>query len=222
VTAVGFRIETGSAIPAGADPATPRWRIVLVDDHEKTRALVTSTVVALGGSVVAQGETAASGFELVERHRPDAVILAVGLPDQDGVELATDIMTATPCPIVLLTSRAQGPIVQRARLAGAMGYLLKPLRPEELEPAIELAIARFDDLHRASRENASLRRALAERKLVEQAKGLLMQRLGLSEPEAFRLLQRTAMDRRVAIVTLAEVVIKGEGLPARTRSGPRR
>jgi response regulator NasT len=184
---------------------------VVIDDHARSRALVRATITTLGGSVVAEADTAAAGVELVERLRPDAVMLAVGLPDRDGVELAGEIMRRAPCPIVLTTSRAESSLVQRARLAGTMAYLVKPLRPEELEPAIELAIARFGELAQASRENEALRRALAERKLIERAKGLLMQRLGLSEAEAFALLRRTAMNRRTTIAVLAEELIKGGG-----------
>ena len=95
-----------------------------------------------------------------------------------------------------------------------MAYLVKPLRSEELAPAVELAIARFAELARAAREAATLRRALEDRKTIERAKGLLMDRLGLTEAVAFRLLQKSAMDRRVAIVALAERLIAGEDLAA--------
>ena len=197
-----------------------RWRIAIIDDHARSRALVVKTVASLGGSVVAEADTAAAGIELVEGLRPDAVVLAVGLPDRDGVDVAAEIMRRAPCPIVLLTSRAGPDVARRARSSGAMAYLLKPLRPEELEPAIELAIARFADLDEASREAASLRQALAERKRIERAKGLLMTRLGVTEAEAFRVLQKTAMDRRVSLVTLADAVIKAQDETTLPRSHP--
>jgi len=187
-----------------------RWRIAVIDDHARSRALVAKTVVSLGGAVVAEADTAAAGIDLVEGLRPDAVVLAVGLPDRDGVDAATEIMRRAPCPIVLLTSRAGADVARRASSAGAMAYLLKPLRPEELEPAIELAIARFAQLHAASREAASLRQALADRKRIERAKGLIMERLGVSEGEAFRVLQKTAMDRRVSLAALADAVIRAQ------------
>jgi AmiR/NasT family two-component response regulator len=197
-----------------------RWRIVVIDDHARSRALVAATIAAAGGAVVAEAETAAGSVDLVERLRPDAVVLAVGLPDRDGVEVAQQIMERAPCPVVLLTSRADRGVIERARGAGAMAYLVKPLRPEELAPAIELAIARFAELSQAARENEALRQALAERKLIERAKGLLMQRLGLGEAEAFRALQKTAMDRRVPMAALADALIKGE--EAAGRHGDRR
>ncbi len=190
----------------------PRRRVAVIDDHAPSRALVTATVTGLGGIVVAEAETGAAGIELVAGLRPDAVVLAVGLPDRDGLEVAAQIMRRAPSPIVLLTSRAGADVATRARTAGAMAYLLKPLRAEELGPAIELAVARFGELSQASRENAALRRALEERKLVERAKGLVMQRLGLSEPDAFRALQKTAMDRRISMTALAGSVLRGEAV----------
>lgn len=196
-------------MPPGT-PALPRWRIAVIDDHVPSRTVVAATLAAAGSVVVAEADTAAAGLALVEGLRPDAVILAVGLPDRDGVDVAVQIMERAPCAIVLLTSRAHGPVVERARRAGAMAYLVKPVRPEELAPAIELAIARFGEWHRASHEAAALRRALADRKLIERAKGFLMQRLGVGEQEAFRMLQRTAMDRRVSMAALADALVKGE------------
>ena len=191
-------------------PARPRWRIAVIDDHVPSRTVVTTALAAAGNVVVAEADTAAAGLALVEGLRPDAVVLAVGLPDRDGVDVAAQIMERAPCAIVLLSSRAQDSVVERARLAGAMAYLVKPVRPEELAPAIELAIARFGEWHRASHEAAALRRALADRKLIERAKGLLMQRLGLGEDDAFRMLQKTSMDRRVSMATLAGALVRGE------------
>lgn len=160
--------------------------------------------------MVAEADTAGSGVELVARERPDAAVIAVGLPDRDGIDAAAEIDRRCPCPVVVLTSHADRGLIERARRAGTMAYLVKPLRPEKLAPAVELAIARFADLERAGREAAALRRALEDRKTIERAKGLLMDRLGLGEAVAFRLLQKTAMDRRMSIAALAERLIAGE------------
>jgi response regulator NasT len=189
---------------------SPRWRIVVIDDHVPSRALVRAAVVAAGGAVVAEAETAGAGVALVGRERPDAAVIAIGLPGRDGLDAAAEIERRCPCPVVVLTSHADPGVIERARGAGAMAYLVKPLRPEELAPAVELAIARFRELARAGREAAALRRALESRKTIERAKGLLMDQLGLTEAVAFRLLQKTAMDRRLPIVALAERVIAGE------------
>ena len=182
----------------------------MIDDHVPSRALVRAAVAAAGGAVVAEADTASAGVELVSRERPDVAVIAIGLPDRDGIDAAAEIERRCPCPVVVLTSHAERGVIERARRAGAMAYLVKPLRPEELAPAVELAIARFAELERAGREAAALRRALENRKTIERAKGLLMDRLGLTEAVAFRLLQKTAMDRRVPIATLAERLIAGE------------
>ena len=188
----------------------PRWRIVVIDDHAPSRALVRAAVAVADGAVVAETDTAAAGIELVAQERPDVAVIAVGLPDRDGIAAAAEIERRCPCPVVVLTSHADRRLIERARQAGAMAYLVKPLRSEELAPALELAIARFAELARAGREAAALRQALEDRKTIERAKGLLMDRFGLAEAVAFRLLQKTAMDRRVAIVSLAVRLIAGE------------
>jgi response regulator NasT len=183
---------------------------VVIDDHVPSRALLRDAVAGAGGRVVAEADTAGAGVELVARERPDAAVIAVGLPDRDGIDAAAEIERRCPCPVVVLTSHADRDLIERARRAGAMAYLVKPLRSEELAPAVELAIARFAALERVGREAASLRRALEDRKTIERAKGLLMDRFGLTEAVAFRLLQKTAMDRRAPIVALAERLIAGE------------
>jgi len=204
---------TPRGAPAALPSPPPRWRLVVIDDHVASRTLVRAAVARAGGAVVAESETAAAGIDLVARERPDAAVIAVGLPDGDGIDAAAEIERRHPCPVVVLTSHADPDVIERARRAGAMAYLVKPLRTEELAPAVELAIARFAELARAGREAASLRRALEDRKTIERAKGLLMDRLGLTEAVAFRLLQKSAMDRRTPIVALAERVLAGEDLP---------
>jgi two-component system, response regulator PdtaR len=189
----------------------PGWRIVVLDDHAPSRTLLGATVARVGGAVVAEADTAATGIELVERLRPDAVVLAVGLPDRDGLDVAAEIMQRARCPIVVLTSHGGREVVRQASAAGVMAYLLKPIRAAEVEPAIGLAIARFAELTRASHEAAALRRALADRKVIERAKGLVMQHLRLSEAEAFRMLRKTAMDRRTSIAAVADAVVTSQG-----------
>ena len=203
----------GGGSTGGPAPA-PRWRIVVIDDHGPSRALLQAAVARAGGAVVAESDTAGAGIELVARERPDAVVIAVGLPDGDGIDATAEIERRCPSPVVVLTSHADPDVIARARQAGAMAYLVKPLRAEELAPALELAIARFAELERAGRETAALRRALEERKTIERGKGLVMERLGLTEAAAFRLLQKAAMDRRTSIVVLAERLLAGEDLAA--------
>ena len=161
----------------------------------------------MGGVVVGEGSSAAEALPLVRRYRPDVVILAVGLPDGDGVEVARATMDRAPCPIVLLTSRTDPNVVERASAAGVMAFLLKPLRPEELRPALDLAVARFREFETIRKENADLRRAIESRKLVERAKGLLMEREGLSEGEAFRRIRKASMDNRKSMAEVADAIL---------------
>ncbi len=185
----------------------PRWRVVVVDDHTPSKAAVAEAVVAMGGVVVGEGSSAAEALVLVERSRPDVVILAVGLPDGDGVEVARAVMDRFPCPIVLLTSRTDQDVVERASAAGVMAFLVKPLRARELGPALELAVARFREFEAIRQENADLRKTIESRKLVERAKGVLMEQEGLSESEAFRRIQKTSMDTRKSMAEVAEAIL---------------
>src|SRR5262249_29568424 len=146
---------------------------------------------------------------LVERYRPDATVAAVGLSDGDGVEAARQVMASCPCALVLLTSRTDADVAARAVDAGVLGFLVKPLRPQELGPALDLAVSRFRDLVAIRRENEDLRKKLESRRLVDRAKALLIERLGLTEAQAHRRLQKTAMDTRKPIAAVAEAVLLG-------------
>jgi AmiR/NasT family two-component response regulator len=187
----------------------PRWRVVIVDDHAASRAVVAETVTRQGGQVVGNGSRVEDAPSLGEHYRPDAIVVAVGLSDGDGVEAARQVMARCPCPVVMLTSRTDSGVAARAVAAGVLGFLAKPLRPEELGPALDLAVRRFRDLEAARKENAELKRKLESRRLVDRAKALLIQRLGLSEAEAHRRLQKTAMDTRRPISAVAEAVLLG-------------
>lgn len=190
----------------------PGWRALLIDDHVPSREKVAAAVAVLQGAIVGTGASAREASDLAERCRPDVVILAVGLPDGDGVEAARAVMGRAPCPIVLLTGRTDPAVIGRARDAGVMAFLVKPLREEELGPAVELAVARFGEFEAVRRENADLRRAIESRKLVERAKGILMAREGLSERDAFRKIQKASMDSRKPMAAVAEAVLLAERL----------
>ena len=191
--------------PAGMK--TTRWRVLIVDDHAPSRAAVAEAVGAQGGTVVGNGSRVEDAVRLVDKHRPDVVLLAVGLPDGDGVEAARRVMTALPCPIVLLTSHTDSEITAGAVEAGVLGFLVKPLRPEELAPALDVAVSRFRELEAVRKENEALKQKLESRKLVDRAKGILMTRMGLTEPEAFRRIQKTAMDTRKTMAEVAQALL---------------
>ena len=188
----------------------PHWRVLIVDDHAASRAAVAEAVTAQGGQVVGNGSRAEDVLRLVDKHRPDVVVLAVGLPDGDGVQAAREVMTVAACPVVLVIGQTDAPVVARAVDAGVPGFLAKPVRAEELGSALDVAIHRFRDIETMRRENETLRRKLESRKLVERAKGILMRRLGLSEPEAFRRIQKTAMDTRRPMADVAQALLLTE------------
>lgn len=196
---------------------TPRWKVLIVDDHAPSRAVLAEAVTTQAGQVVGNGSRVEDAVRLVDKHRPDVAVFAVGLPDGDGVQAAQEVMTACPCPIVLVTSRTDPHVVARAVDAGVLGFLAKPLRPEELGPTLDLAVHRFRELEAVRRENDILKRKLESRKLVERAKGILMTRLGLSEPEAFRRIQKTAMDTRKSMAEIAQALLLSDEM-GHTRS----
>jgi len=190
----------------------PRWRVLIVDDHAQSRTAVAEAVGSQGGAVVGNGSRVEDAVRLVDKHRPDVLLMAVGLPDGDGVEAARRVMAALPCPIVLLTSHADPDIAARAVDAGVLGFLVKPLRSAELGPALDVAVTRFSELEAVRSENEALKQKLESRKLVDRAKGLLMTRLGLSEPEAFRRIQKTAMDTRKTMADVAQALLLADGM----------
>ena len=190
----------------------PRWTLLIVDDHAQSRATVAEVVGSQGGAVVGNGSRVEDTVRLVDKHRPDVLLLAVGLPDGDGVEAARRMMATLPCAIVLLTSHTGPEVVTRAVDAGVLGFLVKPLRSAELGPALDLAVRRFREIEAVRKENEALKRKLESRKLVDLAKGLLMTRLGLSEPEAFRRIQKTAMDTRKTMADVAERLLLADGM----------
>ena len=183
----------------------PRWRVAILDDHERSRAALRAAIWAAGGEVVAEALRRADAVPLITRTSPDVAIFAVGLPDGDGIETAAHVVATADCPVVLFTSHTDALLVQRAREAGVMAYLLKPLRAAELAPALDLAIARIG-------ENRRLRKTLEGRKFIERAKGTLMARFGLSEEDAFRRLRRAAMDSRKPMVDIAKALLVSESL----------
>src|SRR4249919_2048837 len=170
-----------------------------------------------GYEVVGQAADGAAAVELAERERPDLVILDVKMPVLDGIAAAEQIARARIAPVVILTAFSQRELVERARDAGAMAYLVKPFTRTDLVPAIEIAVSRFAEIRALDDEIGTLRERLEVRKLLDRAKGLLQSEHGLAEPEAFRWIQKTSMDRRLTMRKVAEAVIEGSmRVPAET------
>jgi AmiR/NasT family two-component response regulator len=181
-----------------------RWRAAIADDHERSRTALRDAISAAGGVIVGESVRCSDVLPMVRRASPDILVCAGGLPDGDGVQAAAQGVQAD-CAVVLFTSHTDEPLVERARTAGVMGFLLKPLRPAEVAPVLDLAVARFED-------NRQLRQSLEGRKIIERAKGTLMARLGLSEDEAFRRLRRAAMDSRRPMVDVARALLVSEAV----------
>jgi AmiR/NasT family two-component response regulator len=180
---------------------------VIAEDEALIRLDLAEMLGEEGYDVVGQAEDGEKAVELVLEHRPDLVILDVKMPRLDGIAAAEQIAGQRIAPVVILTAFSQRDLVERARDAGAMAYLVKPFDQTDLVPAIEMAVSRFTELRQLESEVDDLTERLETRKLVDRAKGVLQQRLGLSEPDSFRWIQKTAMDLRLSMRQVAEGVV---------------
>lgn len=182
-------------------------RIAIIDDNAKERFVVKGLVEECGFIVAAEGSNGQEAVEICRAKGPDLVIMDVKMPVKDGVCAASEIWRECPVPVVLLTAIGDEDTVRRAAQAGVMAYLMKPVRLEDLRPAIELALSRFQEFQNLKKENRDLKNAMQERKLIERAKGLLMERERLSENEAFSRIRKISMDKRKTMAEIAEVLI---------------
>jgi two-component system, response regulator PdtaR len=193
--------------PADA-PARSRPRSVVIAEDEALIRLDLSEMLAEEGyDVVGQAADGEAAVTLAEEHRPDLVVLDVKMPKLDGISAAERIARARVAPVVILTAFSQRDLVERASEAGAMAYLVKPFSRNDLVPAIEMAVSRFSELRALEREVSDLTDRLEVRKIVDRAKGVLQESLNVTEPEAFRWIQKTAMDLRMSMREVAQGVI---------------
>jgi AmiR/NasT family two-component response regulator len=191
---------------------TPR-SVVIAEDEALIRMDLAEMLTEEGYDVVGQAGDGARAVELAEQLRPDLVILDVKMPVLDGIAAAERIAGQRIAPVVILTAFSQRDLVERARDAGAMAYLVKPFSQDDLVPAIEMAVSRFAELSLLEHEVADLQERLETRKAVDRAKGVLQAQLELSEPDAFRWIQKTAMDLRLSMRQVADgVVAHGPGI----------
>ena len=201
-----------------ADPTgTPPRRVVIAEDEALIRLDLAEMLREEGYQVVGEAGDGQEAVDLAESLRPDLVIMDVKMPRRDGIDAAAEIAAKRIAPVVLLTAFSQRDLVEKARDAGAMAYLVKPFSISDLVPAIEVALSRFTEITELEREVADLGDRLETRKLVERAKGLLQAKHGMTEPEAFTWMQRAAMDRRTSMKRVAEVVLESIDTPG---SGP--
>jgi two-component system, response regulator PdtaR len=192
--------------------STPR-SVVIAEDEALIRMDLAEMLTEEGYDVVGQAGDGARAVELAEQLRPDLIILDVKMPVLDGIAAAERIAGQRIAPVVILTAFSQRDLVERARDAGAMAYLVKPFSKDDLVPAIEMAVSRFAELSLLEHEVADLQERLETRKAVDRAKGVLQAQLELSEPDAFRWIQKTAMDLRLSMRQVADgVVAHGPGI----------
>jgi len=188
-------------------------RVVIAEDEALIRLDLREMLEEEGYDVCGEAADGQTAVTMVGELRPDLVILDVKMPVLDGIAAAEQIARRRIAPVIILTAFSQKDLVERAREAGAMAYLVKPFQKKDLLPTIEMALSRFTELVGLEAEVDDLQGRLDARKLVERAKGVLMTEHGMSEPDAFRWIQRTSMDRRLTMRAVAELVLGGSDLP---------
>jgi response regulator NasT len=188
-------------------------RILVAEDETIIRLDLVEMLTEAGYEVIAQAENGAVAVELAKQHKPDLAILDVKMPEMDGITAAEQIILLAP--VLMLTAFSQRELVERARDAGVMAYVVKPFSINDLVPAIEIAISRHKQMKSLESEVADIYERLETRKVIDRAKGILMKAMNLSEPESFSWIQKTAMDRRISMKEVANSIILPEAAPDR-------
>lgn len=182
-----------------------RSRVVVADDESIIRMDLTETLTNAGYDVVGQAADGQAALDAIHTLQPDVAILDIKMPLLDGIEVARAVRSSVP--VVLLTAFGQSDMVAQASNAGAMGYLVKPFTEAEVMAAIEIALSRFADLRSISADRDNLATTLENRKVLDRAKGLMQKHMNMSEPDAFRWIQKAAMDKRTSVTSVAEEII---------------
>ena len=185
----------------------PQTRIVIADDESLIRMNLRETLVGLGYLVVGEAGDGVSAINLARELRPDLVVMDIKMPKLDGIQAAKVLTEEKIAPVVLLTAHSDKELVERARDAGVVGYVVKPFRDAELMPAIEVAIARFEEFLSLVKQVGDLKEALETRKLIERAKGMLMDTQNLKEADAFRKIQQLSMNSRKSMREVASALL---------------
>ena len=186
-------------------------RILVAEDETLIRLDLVEMLTEAGYEVIAQAENGAVAVELAKQHKPDLAILDVKMPEMDGITAAEQIILIAP--VLMLTAFSQRDLVERARDAGVMAYVVKPFSINDLVPAIEIAISRHKQMKSLESEVADIYERLETRKVIDRAKGILMKAMNLSEPESFSWIQKTAMDRRISMKEVAMAIIDPNLIP---------
>lgn len=189
---------------------TEPLRIAVADDEPDMQEYFEKILPRMGHRVVAVAENGRQLLEHCSELAPDLVITDIKMPEMDGIEAAMAIYESRPIPVILVSAYHDAELIERAGADHVMAYLVKPIKQADLEPAIALAICRFRQFEAVRQEARDLRQALEDRKLIERAKGILMKRTGLDEPDAFRRMQKLASDKNLKLVEIARTVMSAE------------
>ena len=192
------------AIP---DTTETSRRILIADDEPLIRLDLREMLTTLGYNVVGEASDGATAVRLAREQQPDLVLMDIKMPELDGLEAARILTAENIAPVVLLTAYSQKELVERAQQAGVVGYLVKPFRDSDIQPAIEVALARFEEFRAVRDQVQTLEESLETRKVVDRAKGVLMDSQGLKEADAFRRIQKLSMDSRKSMREVAEAVL---------------
>lgn len=182
-------------------------RVVIADDESIIRMDLKQMLTGLGYLVIGEAADGQTAVNVARETRPDIVIMDIKMPHLDGIAAAKALTEADIAPVLLLTAFSQQDLIEQARAAGVVGYLVKPFRDSDLQPAIEVALARFTEYRSLRAQNTDLKEAIEVRKLVDRAKGVLMDTQGLKEADAFRRIQKLSMDTRKSMKDVAEAIL---------------
>ena len=188
-------------------PTPPAKRVIVAEDESLIRIDVVETLRDNGFEVIAEAADGEKAVALAEELRPDLVVMDVKMPLMDGISAAEILTKKKIAPVVLLTAFSQRELVERASEAGALAYVVKPFTPNDLIPAIDIALGRYAQIQALEDEVADMAERLETRKILDRAKGILNNTMGLTEPEAFRWIQKASMDRRLTMKEVAQTVI---------------
>jgi response regulator NasT len=187
-------------------------RAVIAEDEQLTRTIIRARLEKLGHTVVAEAGDGLQAIEAARLHKPDVIIMDIKMPEMDGIEAARAILVENPCAILFLSSFNEQELVEQASETGALAYLMKPFRKEDLAPALEVAVRRFRQIQSQTREIEDLKDALETRKLIERAKGILMDRHRMSEEEAFKRIHFQARNQNKKMREIAQSIITAADL----------
>jgi two-component system, response regulator PdtaR len=199
-------LAAGTLMTAAIGPL----RIALAEDEQDSREFFTQTLAGLGHQVVGAVATGRELLELACRTQPDLLITDIKMPDMDGIEAVTALTAIRPVPAILISAHDDAELIVRAGTGYIMAYLIKPVKEADLKTAIYLAILRFEHFQKLSREAATARQALEDRKIIERAKGIIMKRARTDEERAFRRLQKLGSDKNMKLVDVARTILTAE------------